>query len=221
MSTFGTVGRMVSLFATVLLLELAMGAAAVHPERLQGLLWVETSATFEAFSGPALHIAETLEASLLESLAALAPPHRATGESLRLPGLQPESRAAQIDESEGVILQAFGRILGSGYFESIRLMGLLALRRLAKVGAVLILALPLLLAFVLDGFLVRRLRQARFKAPRPTLFSSLGTLLGTLPAGTILLAHLPLAIPLYVWGLTPLLLGMALRGCAASWHRFD
>lgn len=221
MGVLATVRTGAALFTAALILELGLGAAAVHPERLQALLWEESLETRLLLGGFARRAALDAEAAFTTSLEVLGPPVRQAWESERLPGLNPAGGRLSALQDERTVRTALARLFGSAFCESVRLMGLLAAKRLSRLAVILLLSLPLLLALTLDGFLVRRLRQAAFRAPRPSLFSGLGVLLGTLPAATVLAGFLPVALPVAGWGLVPVAAGVMLRACAANWHRFE
>lgn len=200
-----------------LLMEILWGAAFVRPEAVRALLWEEAAIVREVHSGAALRMALRIEEGLEHALDGLALPARGAGDSRRIPGLEP-GRAALPEER--AFERALAGIFGSSFAESVRLLGLLAAKRLARLLAAIALGAPFMGAMLVDGLFVRRLRAAGLRPPRPSLFGSAGLTLPVLFLGLLPLALLPAAWPWWIAAAAPLVMGLALRSLAANWHRW-
>lgn len=209
--------RLIPLIIVALVLEVLWCAACVRPDEIRTLLWREAEASAALLSGPALEGAKAVEEVIEDSLSFITLPVRPVTHSTRYPGMNPAT--AMLPE-EHAFTRALAGMLASPWCESIRLLGLLAAKRLARAVIVILAAGIPILALVADGFFRRRLAAARQHAPRPSVFSGLGNLLVPGAALTAALAFAPLALPLWIWGVIPMALGVVLASLAANWHRF-
>ena len=105
------------------------------------------------------------------------------------------------------------------WMRSMKSMAVMALQRLAVMIATSIALLPLMLALTVDGFVARRIREAQYHAPRPSLWHA--TLV--FEAGLVSMGFAALFVPILspVWlPVFPIGLAISLRVTAATWHRF-
>ena len=98
-------------------------------------------------------------------------------------------------------------------------MGLLAIRRTARIMVYFLLSGVFLIALFADGMLERRIAHHRMTGGRPGLFAGLGFV----PGGLIILSSVSALIPTVVsewcFWVIPVLFGLAMRHMAARWHR--
>ena len=138
-----------------------------------------------------------------------------TSASVRLPGWRDGTGSRE----EGIFREAFAKMAASPYAENLRLIGILALRRLSRLIVYFALGAIFIAALAVDGFLERRLAHHRMTGGRPSLFAGLG-LLPTGLIGTLVIASiLPVVIPEWCFWAAPAAAGLILRGMAARWHR--
>ena len=107
----------------------------------------------------------------------------------------------------------------SPYIENLRLMGLLAIRRTARIAVYFLLSGVFLIALFADGMLERRIAHHRMTGGRPSLFAGLGFVPGGLIITSSVAALLPTVVSEWCFWVIPVLFGLAMRHMAARWHR--
>lgn len=98
-------------------------------------------------------------------------------------------------------------------------MGLLAIRRTARMAVYFLLSGVFLIALSADGMLERRIAHHRMTGGRPSLFAGLGFVPGGLFIVSSVAALLPTVVSEWCFWVIPVLFGLAMRHMAARWHR--
>lgn len=210
---------MTALLFAVLLMETLWCAAFTSPEALRGLLWREAQSSATMLGPRTAQAAAAFERGAYRLVTTVFWPERGEWVSERRPGMLPAGVDART-ESGRIFSKVLARTASAPYVENLRLTGLLALKRLGRAAAVFLAALLLILHLAADGFCIRRIRTSELRAPRPSVFSGLGTLMLPGAAFTIGLATAPAALPFWLWAALPVIFGLVVRGLFANWHRF-
>ena len=105
------------------------------------------------------------------------------------------------------------------YFERLRMLGRLAVYRLAALAEWLALGLPLLVAATIDGAVMRTVKLRSFAHTSPVLFGiGLHGTLAVLACMTLALL-LPVGVHPLVWGASVAALAATLRTAVSNFHR--
>lgn len=204
-----------SLFIVVFLFEVAFGAAYVSTEELRGILYRESMERQLLLPGASLRTVGYVESALHSASRDLVLPRRMANSSERMPGML---RPALPEEA--AIERAVSGILAAPWVESMRLIGLLFLKRLAVLLTVLLFGALPIAALAVDGWHALQVRTHVLGAMRPSVFGSIGFLMAGGGLATLLILAYPADIPFGIWVLVPMLFGLSLRALIRSWHRF-
>ena len=196
------------LWTAAMLLTAGFGAAGTSPERLIRVIYADAYGAAQVLDGRASLAAQWTEDALRAVWASgtqgLFPTSLGRGAHTRLPGWSGNDSRREADP----IQTSLSRAAASPYIENLRLMGLLAIRRTARIAVYFLLSGVFLIALFADGMLERRIAHHRMTGGRPSLFAGLGFVPGGLIDGrfrVVLLGH-----PSALWS------GHEAYGCAVA-----
>ena len=185
------------LWTAAMLLTAGFGAAGTSPERLIRVIYADAYGAAQVLDGRASLAAQWTEDALRAVWASgtqgLFPTSLGRGAHTRLPGWSGNDSRREADP----IQTSLSRAAASPYIENLRLMGLLAIRRTARIAVY----------FLLSGvFLI-------------ALFAGLGFVPGGLIILSSVAALLPTVVSEWCFWVIPVLFGLVMRHMAARWHR--
>lgn len=115
--------------------------------------------------------------------------------------------------------RAAERSTKTAWVRSLKSYTLMALQRLAILITATLALLPLILVLLIDGWTSRRIREANYHAPQPSLWTaSLTGQVALIGLGVILL-FTPGFSPVW-YPILPIALGLLMRMTMVTWHRF-
>ena len=200
------------LWTAAMLFTAGFGAAGTSPERLIRVIYADAYGAAQVLDGRASLAAQRTEDALRAVWASgtqgLFPTSLGKGAHTRLPGWSGNDSRREADP----IRTSLSRAAASPYIENLRLMGLLAIRRTARIAVYFI-------ALFADGMLERRIAHHRMTGGRPSLFAGLGFVPGGLIILSSVAALLPTVVSEWCFWVIPVLFGLAMRHMAARWHR--
>lgn len=157
-----------------MLLTAGFGAAGTSPGRLIRVIYADAYGAAQVLDGRASLAAQWTEDALRAVWASgtqgLFPTTLGKGSHTRLPGWSGNDSRREADP----IRTSLSRAAASPYIENLRLMGLLAIRRTARMAVYFLLSGVFLIALFADGMLERRIAHHRMTGGRPSLFAGLG-----------------------------------------------
>lgn len=207
------------LWTAAMLLTAGFGAAGTSPERLIRVIYADAYGAAQVLDGRASLAAQWTEDALRAVWASgtqgLFPTSLGRGAHTRLPGWAGNDSRREADP----IQTSLSRAAASPYIENLRLMGLLAIRRTARIAVYFLLSGVFLIALFADGMLERRIAHHRMTGGRPSLFAGLGFVPGGLIILSSVAALLPTVVSEWCFWVIPVLFGLVMRHMAARWHR--
>ena len=148
------------LWTAAMLLTAGFGAAGTSPERLIRVIYADAYGAAQVLDGRASLAAQWTEDALRAVWASgtqgLFPTTLGKGAHTRLPGWSGNDSRRAADP----IRTSLSRAAASPYIENLRLMGLLAIRRTARMAVYFLLSGVFLIALFADGMLERRIAES-------------------------------------------------------------
>ena len=149
------------LWTAAMLFTAGFGAAGTSPERLIRVIYADAYGAAQVLDGRASLAAQWTEDALRSLWASgtqgLFPTTLGKGAHTRLPGWSENDSRREADP----IQASLSRAAASPYIENLRLMGLLAIRRTARIAVYFLLSGVFLIALFADGMLERRIAHHR------------------------------------------------------------
>lgn len=115
--------------------------------------------------------------------------------------------------------RAAKRSTQTAWIRSLKSYTLMVLQRLAILITTTLALLPWILVLLIDGWTSRRIREADYHAPQPSLWTASLTGQIAVIAFTIVMLFTPGFSPLW-YPIFPIALGLLMRVTMVTWHRF-